>query len=70
MSKYGEFSGPCFAAFRLNPGKYGLEKTPYLDIFHAVTMSSANGPLAKLSPAFLHSGCILDYVIYGNAYIM
>ena len=29
MSKYGVFSG-------LNTGKYGPEKTPYLDTFHAV----------------------------------
>ena len=29
MSKYGVFSGP-------NTGKYGPEKTLYLDIFHAV----------------------------------
>ena len=30
MSKYGVFSG-------LNTGKYGLEKTPYLDTFRTVT---------------------------------
>ena len=29
MSKYGIFSGP-------NTGKYGPEKTAYLDTFHAV----------------------------------
>ena len=29
MFKYGVFSGP-------NTGKYGQEKTPYLDTFHAV----------------------------------
>ena len=29
VSKYGVFSGP-------NAGKYGPEKTPYLDTFHAV----------------------------------
>ena len=27
MSKYGVFSGP-------NAGKYGPEKTPYMDTFH------------------------------------
>ena len=47
MSKYGYFSGPYFPAFGLNTGRYyvfsssagiyGLEKTPYLDTFHAVT---------------------------------
>ena len=30
MSKYGVFSG-------LNTGKYGPEKTPYLDTFHTVS---------------------------------
>ena len=32
MSKYGDFSGP-------NTGKYGPEKTPYLDTFHAVNVN-------------------------------
>ena len=36
MSKYGVFSGPYFPVFGLNTGKYGPEKTPYLDTFHAV----------------------------------
>ena len=46
MSKYGAFSGPYFSAFGLNTeylsvfsvnaGKYGPEKTPYLDTFHVV----------------------------------
>ena len=35
VSKYGVFSGPCFPVF-------GLEKTPYLDTFHVLTMSSSN----------------------------
>ena len=40
MSKYGVFSGPYFPAFVFSPkaGKYGPEKTPYLDTFHAVTI--------------------------------
>ena len=47
MSKYGVFSGPYFPVFGLNTeiygvngpnvGKYGPEKTPYLDTFHTVT---------------------------------
>ena len=50
MSKYGVLSGPYFAAVGLNTeryevslhiqyecGKYGPEKTPYLDTFYAVT---------------------------------
>ena len=46
VSKYGVFCGPYFPAFGLNTeylsvfcpnaGKYGPEKTPYLDTFHAV----------------------------------
>ena len=48
VSKYGVFSGPYFPAFGLNTEntfpkilsqnarKYGPEKTPYLEIFHAV----------------------------------
>ena len=37
VSKYEFFSGPYFAIFRLNTeGKYGPEKTLFLDIFHAV----------------------------------
>ena len=30
------FSGQYFPVFGLNTGKYGPEKTPYLDTFHAV----------------------------------
>ena len=36
VSKYGVFSAPYFPAFGLNTGKYGPEKTPYLDTFHTV----------------------------------
>ena len=39
MSKYGVFSGPYFPVFGLNTGKYGPEKTPYLDTFHAVKVN-------------------------------
>ena len=38
MAKYGVFSGPYFPVFSPNTGKYGPEKTPYLDTFHAVTI--------------------------------
>ena len=37
--KYGVFSGPYFPVSELNTGKYGLEKTLYLDTFHAVETS-------------------------------
>ena len=36
VSKYGVFSGPYFPVFSPNAGKYGPEKSPYLDTFHAV----------------------------------
>ena len=36
VSKYGVFRGPYFRVFGLNTEKYRPEKTPYLDIFHAV----------------------------------
>ena len=36
-SKYGVFSGPYFSVFSSNGGKYGPEKIPYLDTFHAVS---------------------------------
>ena len=36
MSKYGFFCGPYFHVLGLNTEKYGPEKTPYLDTFHAV----------------------------------
>ena len=36
MSKYGVFSGPYFPEFSPNTRKYGPEKAPYLDTFHAV----------------------------------
>ena len=32
------FSCPYFPLFGLNTGKYGPEKTPYLDTFHAVML--------------------------------
>ena len=34
--KYGVFSCPYFPVFGLNTRKYGAEKLPYLDNFHAV----------------------------------
>ena len=36
VSKYGLFSGSYFPSFGLDTGKYGPEKTPYLDTFHTV----------------------------------
>ena len=40
VSKYGFFSGPYFPLFSPNPniGKYEIEKTPYFDTFHPVSV--------------------------------
>ena len=42
VSKYGVFSGP-------NTGKYGPEKTPYLDTFHAVRFALVYSFILRLS---------------------
>ena len=42
LSKYGVFSGPSFAVFSPNTEKYGPEKTPYLDTFHAVFQAAVS----------------------------
>ena len=49
MSKYRVFYGPYFPVFglyviNLNTGKYGPEKTPYLDTFHEVHKSHQRKP--------------------------
>ena len=36
VSKYGVISGQYSPVFGLNTEKYGSERTPYLDKFHAV----------------------------------
>ena len=40
MSKYEVFCGPYFPVFSRNIGKYGPEKTSYLDTFQAVYMKT------------------------------
>ena len=47
MFDYGVFSGPYFPVFSLNTGKYGPEKTPYLDTLHAVKFDLIKGSSAK-----------------------
>ena len=39
VSTYRVFSGLYFSIFSPNTGKYGPEKTPYLDTFYAVSVS-------------------------------
>ena len=41
MSEYGVFPGLYFPVFSPNTGKYGPEKAPYLDTFHAVSVISS-----------------------------
>ena len=48
MPKYGVSFDPYFPAFSPNTGKYGLEKTPYLDNFHAVEVSIPEYDLLKV----------------------
>ena len=38
-----------YGLFRLNTGKYGPEKTPYFDTFHAVGVKN-NDPFSNNSP--------------------
>ena len=45
MPKYGSFSGPHFPVFSPNTGKYGPEKIPYLDTFHAVILLISSCPM-------------------------
>ena len=65
MSKYGNLSGPYFPAFGVNTrdtkylsafspnvGKYGPEKTPYLDTFHAVVAGLNLQPLFNAVQCF------------------
>ena len=69
VSKYGFFSGPYFPVFGLNAeiysksvnlrihpnrGKYGPEKTPYLDTFHTV----------KRDINLFHKGCKFISLMY------
>ena len=48
VSKYRVFSGPHFPVFSPNTGKYGSEKTPYLDTFQAVLIHQIGPIIAKL----------------------
>ena len=41
VSKYGVLSDPYFSVFGLNTGKYGPEKTPYLDTLWKVDTFSS-----------------------------
>ena len=49
VSKYGVISDPYFPVFSPNTGQYGPEITPYLDTFHAITVSTFCSSLPSLS---------------------
>ena len=52
MSKYRIFSGLYFSLFSPNTGKYGPEKIPYLDTFHAVVLMISvilGGPMINVN---------------------
>ena len=55
VSKYGFFSSPYFPEYGLNTGKYGLEKTPYLDTFHTVGILDLTALRIELKVVFFHS---------------
>ena len=63
--KYGVFSGPYFPVFELNTGKYGPEKTQYLDTFHTVRsiqdtehIDVSRGNITKKVWELLSNGCL------------
>ena len=47
VSKYGHFSGAYFSVFNSNTGKYGPEKTWYLDTFHTMDGLNSNVIISK-----------------------
>ena len=61
MSKYGVLSGPYFPVFGLNTGKYGPEKTSYLDTFHAVSVNTTY--IEKFQNSFSLSSGNCDYFV-------
>ena len=68
------FSGPCFPVFSLNTGKYGPEKAPYLDTFHAVesmkniaTVNQFKNKLRNRTHSII-TFAFMETVVYQNAY--
>ena len=53
VPKYEVFSGLYFPVFSPNTGKYGPEKYPYLDTFHAVYISNLVMALGVLATVLL-----------------
>ena len=46
VPKYRVFSGPYFPVFSPNKGKYGPEKTRYLDTFHVLRTNNSGETFA------------------------
>ena len=61
MFKYGAFSGP-------NTGKYGPEKTPYLDTFHAVFLIKGNTVLVMILKVYLT--ILLIFLFYAVEFLI
>ena len=67
MSKNGVLSGPYFPVFGLNTGKYGPEKTPYLDIFTQCNLFQILGNIPSTSVARLEwSDAYISCIIKSN----
>ena len=67
MSEYEVFSGPYFPVFEPNTGKYGTEKTLYLDTFHAALVfpGTLNGRFMHL---FNYIHLLLNQVTFVAAF--
>ena len=64
MSKYRFFSGPYYPVFSPNAEKHGLEKTPYLDTFHAVKV------YVNVKPHRFSTGIFDNAVCWGSRTII
>ena len=61
--RYGLFFCPYFPVFRLNTGKYGPEKTSYLDTFLAVTPLAGSIVILLIQRTF---SCCLQFILLKN----
>ena len=68
VSRYGIFSGPYFPAFGLNTGKYGPEKTPYLDTFRAVALFLSFRVLTIINLGYMGKCCIIQVSLLATSF--
>ena len=61
--RYGLFFCPYFPVFRLNTGKYGPEKTSYLDTFLAVMPLAGSIVILLIQRTF---SCCLQFILLKN----